>query len=107
MTRSPEFANCRVIHCELKAGSILVCDTRGIHRTSYLHSGERWHIYSTYSMEGYRRGGVDNENWLQPFDLSDLSPISDSANHGTRITKGHDRPTNLLNRLIERALRRE
>jgi phytanoyl-CoA dioxygenase PhyH len=70
MTHSPEFADCREIRCELKAGSVLVCDTRGVHRTSYLHSGERWHIYSTYSMEGYRRGGVHNENWLQPLDLS-------------------------------------
>jgi hypothetical protein len=41
MARSPEFADCRAIRCELKAGSVLICDTRGIHRTSYLHSGER------------------------------------------------------------------
>ena len=79
MDRSPEFTDCRVIRCELKAGSVLVCDTRGIHRTSYLHSGERWHIYSTYSMEGYRRGVIKNANWLQPLDLSDVSPISDAA----------------------------
>jgi hypothetical protein len=70
ITRSPEFADCREIRCELKAGSVLVCDTRGVHRTSYLCSGERWHIYSTYSMEGYRRSHIDNENWLQPLDLS-------------------------------------
>jgi Phytanoyl-CoA dioxygenase (PhyH) len=71
MARSPEFADCRRIRCELKAGSVLVCDTRGIHRTSYLHSGERWQIYSTYSMEGYRRGPVDTPDWLRPLDLSD------------------------------------
>ncbi len=74
MARSPEFADCRVIRCELKAGSVLVCDTRGIYRTSYLHAGERWHIYSTYSMEGYRRGRTDNDNWLQPLDLSYVAP---------------------------------
>ena len=70
MARSPEFADCREIRCELKAGSVLVCDTRGVHRASYLYSGERWHIYSTYSMEGYRAEHVNNENWLQPLDLS-------------------------------------
>jgi Phytanoyl-CoA dioxygenase (PhyH) len=82
MARSPEFADCRLIHCELKAGSVLVCDTRGVHRTSYLHSGERWHIYSTYSMEGYRRGPVANSNWLQPLDLSDLLPVRDGIGEG-------------------------
>jgi len=82
MARSPEFADCRLIHCELKAGSVLICDTRGIHRTSFLSSGERWHIYSTYSMEGYRRTGVHNENWLQPLDLSVAPPASDAARNG-------------------------
>jgi hypothetical protein len=70
MARCPELSDCRQIYCELKAGSILVCDTRGVHRTSYLHTGERWHIYSTYSMSGYRRRPVPNDNWLQPLDLS-------------------------------------
>lgn len=97
MARSPEFADCRMIHCELKAGSILVCDTRGVHRTSYLRSGERWHIYSTYSMAGYRRGHVPNENWLQPFDLTDLSPA---------LTSEVDSGINLVSRLTSKLLRR-
>ena len=79
MARSPEFVDCREIRCELKANSALVCDTRGVHRTSYLYSGERWHIYSTYHLEGYQRQPIANTNWLQPLDLSAAPPASNSA----------------------------
>jgi hypothetical protein len=71
MKRSPEFAQCRELRCTIKAGSAFACDTRGLHRASYLNRGERWHIYSAYGLNGYVRRGVRNdENWLQPLDLS-------------------------------------
>lgn len=71
MDRSPELADCRKVRCTIKAGSCFIVDTRGVHRASFLNSGERWHIYSAYGMQGFvRRGSVKNPNWLQPLDLS-------------------------------------
>ena len=68
--RSPEFADCREVRCTLKAGSVYVCDVRGLHRASYLNRGERWHLYSAYSVKGGYRATRENVNWLQPVDLS-------------------------------------
>jgi Phytanoyl-CoA dioxygenase (PhyH) len=70
MQRSPEFADCRQVRCTVRAGSAFICDTRGVHRASYLNTGERWHIYSCYGMNGYVRAPVPNPRWLQPLDLS-------------------------------------
>jgi hypothetical protein len=71
MEHSPEFSECREVRCTIKAGSAFACDTRGLHRASYLKQGERWHIYSTYGVNGYVRRHVPNEQgWLQPLDLS-------------------------------------
>jgi hypothetical protein len=70
MQKSPEFANCREVRCTLKAGSAFVCDTRGMHRASFLNAGERWHIYSAYNLKGAVRNSIKNPNWLQPLDLS-------------------------------------
>jgi hypothetical protein len=70
MARSPEFADCRQVRGTIKAGSAFACDTRGVHRASFLNAGERWHIYSCYSMEGYVRAPVPHPHWLQPLDLS-------------------------------------
>jgi hypothetical protein len=70
MQRSPEFADCRKVRCTLKAGSAFVCDVRGLHRASYLNTGERWHIYSTYHISGTYRGTSGGVDWLQPIDLS-------------------------------------
>ena len=71
LQRNPDFADCREVRCTIKAGSAFACDTRGLHRASYLNRGERWHIYSTYGVNGYVRRSIPNEeHWLQPLDLS-------------------------------------
>jgi hypothetical protein len=70
MQRSPEFADCRKVRCTLKAGSVFVCDARGLHRASYLNRGERWQLYSTYHVTGTYRATSAGVDWLQPIDLS-------------------------------------
>ncbi len=71
INRSPELAEVRQVRCTIKKGSIFIVDTRGVHRASYFPSGERWHLYSAYSMVGYHRGDMPaNPNYLQPLDLS-------------------------------------
>jgi ectoine hydroxylase-related dioxygenase (phytanoyl-CoA dioxygenase family) len=70
LERCPELSDCRKVRCTVKAGSCFAVDTRGVHRASYLNTGERWHIYSAFAMEGFVRAPVPNPNWLQPLDLS-------------------------------------
>jgi Phytanoyl-CoA dioxygenase (PhyH) len=67
--KHPEFADVEIVKCTAKAGSVVICDMRGIHRASLLRGGRRTHLYTTFDMQGYEREEINNPDWAQPLDL--------------------------------------